>query len=58
MGKFNVTKLKSGKLVGYVVAIGVGIGAIVNELMDQKRERDFEDLSRRVAKLENSKEES
>ena len=58
MKKFDLPKLKSGKLVGYVIAIGMGVGAVINELLEQKREKDFEDLTNRVAELEKAKEES
>lgn len=58
MKKIDLTKLKSGKLVGYVIAIGMGVGAVINELLEQKREKDFEDLTNRVAELEKAKEES
>lgn len=55
MGKFDSLKnfkIPKGTAFGVILAIGAGIGAIIETLNDQKMEKEHEEYGKRLSELE------
>lgn len=53
--KFDITKLNIKKVGGILMIIGAGVAAVFDEIANQKRESEFEELKRAVEILKGKK---
>jgi hypothetical protein len=44
---------KFGKITSVVSIVAAGIGAVISAIADQKKEREFEEMKKAIAELQN-----